>query len=81
MQKSSSEQRGPLRSGRGQPWHAAVLAGLTVLLVVVCVTGSGGTAAVALVLAAVALSLVATVVICWPERFGGRPLASPDESG
>jgi hypothetical protein len=69
MQQSSSERRGAVRAG--QPWHAALFAGLTVLLVCVIVVASGGTAAVALVLAAIALALAAMVVVCWPERFGG----------
>lgn len=78
MQQLHSEHRGGFR--RGQPWHAALLAGLTVLLVCVGVIATGGTAGVALVLAAVALTLVAMVVICWPERFGGSPSASSTDA-
>lgn len=57
----------------GAPWQAAAVAGLAVLAVAVAVFALGGSAAVALVLAATAFALATVIPMGWPERFGGRP--------
>lgn len=59
------------RPARGQPWQAAALSGLLVLVIGWGALGLGASPGVAFVLALPALALAVTVVLCWPDRFGG----------
>lgn len=71
MKQQTDASSTPTMSG-GQPWQGALLSGLVVLVVGWGALGFGATPGVALVLAVPALILAVTVVLCWPERFGGK---------